>query len=577
VLQHKAVASDVTILYTNIPTQILTFPPQCLTNCSLNLDHKGTQDFADYVRCKVHCTPIWDPIIASLSSQTQSFANACDLGCYFEVTGVEEASVELEHMPSDTPLRPNAACLRAYKHTLFNEWASLDPTLTETDPLPTWFSSLYKSPEMDASEAATVLAWCLGEENPPVGLDHEIIFPKRKILAEMHSLLPPPGQATSPSAADSETIASTVTASSSSSSRMEQFPTATTNPGPVNDAVTSEPAIYSDSATSITPTTDGPTTTTTTTTTDQQIQQPQGAANDATTITNPPTINNTNKPKPKPSPTPDQTISTSTSPTNTDLTPSTTDSNTIPPAPSGDPSSAPAPDSTTNDSNNGDSSTNGDGTGDYYTDYDGLAPNSDPSSDSTDNTNNNGSSSGSGDQGQDNTNASDSNGSTDGGDSSNNNNGDSSNSNSGQNSDNNDNQDNQDDSSNDSSSDSGNDNGNSNSSDSNNEDWTVPGNYKPVIITPEYTVVQPTVQDDSSVIGAESEDLGSLLQAGGVGGNATDSTGSSGEDLAAVGGGEGTDAASALPQVAMSTSSSSRRSSIYTVVVAVTVAMAFAF
>jgi len=118
-----------------------------------------------------------------------SFANSCELGCYFQVIDVDEDSVSLKNMPSD-PLRPKAACLRAWKHLLFYEWVSLNLAVKEADPLPLWLTSLYNSPEMDANQATVELAQCLGED-PPIDKETN---PGRVILAEMQSLAPPPGQ-----------------------------------------------------------------------------------------------------------------------------------------------------------------------------------------------------------------------------------------------------------------------------------------------------------------------------------------------------------------------------------------------
>jgi hypothetical protein len=451
-------------------------------------------------------------------------------------------------MPYD-PLRPSAACLRAWKHALFNDWTSLDPNVTESDPLPTWFTSLDNRPEMDASEAEIVLAWCLGED-PPV--DPEI--PERRKLAEIYSLIPPPGQGTPTTVPANNAIDGTpaAAAAAASSSRMQEFPEI--NSAIVVDiaagSVSSESAIYTDPV--VTPGSSNSISGGGNVDVSNQIQ----ATEDATPTLGQPPLKET-KPKPKPSPAPqepqDSTMSNSTPATspvgdgNGELLPSP-DSGSSSDSSSSDggnntkpvkPSPSPKPDK--NDPNDT-SSTNAGGDD---TDSNSSPPSTDSTIDSgnvdndTQGNNTNDTTDGSEVENPDQEN---SNTTTPTPDSSN-------------------------------QIDFGNgeeettttttDISNSMYESTDPEDYATPGNYKPVIITPAFTVVNPNVDGAASGgDGAVMADLDAehLLQAG----SGSDSDVVDNETVIATGelatlelDGESVDGETvAVPQVAMSTSSS---------------------
>ncbi|KAL4517398.1 hypothetical protein Ndes2437B_g06633 [Nannochloris sp. 'desiccata'] len=515
------------------------------------LDHKNTQ--ADNVLCKVNCSPNWEPLIASINSQELSFANSCELGCYFQFTGVNEESVSLENMPID-PLRPKTACVRAWKHVLFNEWSNLNPAVTEADPLPLWLTSLYNSPEMDANEAMMVLAWCLGED-PPV--DQQVNL-GRVILAEIHSLVPPPGQGHSPTS-DAATD-STVDGITSASVRMEEFPETAVINIDLSEVI-SKPSIDSESnVTAVAPGSDG----------SDRIQQlpPQEAeqvvVNDTPPLMNPPTMNNTTTttiPKPQPSPKPstqeqeEQQQQEDTVPDGPTLTPDitgsgdselpfpdsngngndTTPATPIPtpkptPKPSPKPSSKPDNNDVDNTESNDDSASSDGDAGDNSNDNttDGVLPRPikpmDEGSSVNESVNQGLPSDGSDEEVDPSEQTSDASGNSSKGS----------------------------EEEEEKKEEEEKEEINSETPSLSLEDWATPGDYKPVIIIPAFTVVKPNPEGaaGAAVVADLHSDSEHLLQAGGGSGA------SAGEDLAAIGGEESVDGVSALPQVAMSTSSS---------------------
>lgn len=78
--------------------------------------------------------------------------------------------------------RPPAACLQAWKHALYYDWASSNSCFTEAVPLAEWLTDLKNRLEMNEAESRQELRNCLGEPTKNTG---------RIILAEMHSLVPP--------------------------------------------------------------------------------------------------------------------------------------------------------------------------------------------------------------------------------------------------------------------------------------------------------------------------------------------------------------------------------------------------
>jgi hypothetical protein len=448
----------------------------------------------------------------------------------------------------------SAACVRAWKHVLLNEWASLDPTLTEADPLPYWITALHKAPEMDLNEAENVLFWCLGKQPPPSVEEEEDqldMILRRTILSEMRSL----GNEKTPAVSSDVTSSfekeksTTATASPSSSSssstatKMEPFPEVSTINVIDSQHTSAESTIYSDFLATLAPGSENVDNISSggIVAADNQTQQQQVDHND-TPVVDPPTVDDTNKPtKPKPSTQPetqpplDQNSSSSSSGTSSGtsskspiLTPGTDGTEEVSSTDGGNvtnPVENPAPPPNPDDSHNSDSSNSGDGNGDGNGDgsTDGASP-VDPviiihdsgSADASDNSSNDG----------------ENNDSKDGKDESSQNQQDGGST--GENTENSDQEE-----------------SNNDKKPTSVEDWATPGNYKPVIIDPEYTLVDLSaddimnsgVADDMVVV----EDPGHLLTAG-------DGTATTLDTITVAP--TTAEDASALPQQAMSTNGS---------------------
>ena len=80
-------------------------------------------------------------------------------------------------------LRTSAGCLHAWKHVLVYDWIELKVSIKKATFLPPWFIDSMANLEMPEDEARNQLQICLGEATQSTG---------RTILAEMHSLVPPP-------------------------------------------------------------------------------------------------------------------------------------------------------------------------------------------------------------------------------------------------------------------------------------------------------------------------------------------------------------------------------------------------